>query len=244
MAQPGAKVKSSAQKGRGMLIDGDIPVTVRRSARARRMTLRVARANGEVVLTLPLRVPEADGRAFAESRAEWLRKTRARMPSQRLVRPGALIPVEGRALAITPAPVRVVRPEGAQLLVPDHRPAYVTVAAWLKHLAQQRLLAASGRYAAVIGRPFTSLALRDTRSRWGSCTVDGRLMFSWRLAMAPPAVLDYVAAHEVAHLRHMDHSAAFWAATARLMPDYQQHRDWLRINGHDLLSWQFRDGTD
>jgi predicted metal-dependent hydrolase len=91
--------------------------------------------------------------------------------------------------------------------------------------------AACDRHAAALGRQPRALSLRDTRSRWGSCTHDGRLMFSWRLAMAPPEVLDYVAAHEVAHLAHMDHSPAFWAATARLMPDYARHRAWLRAHG-------------
>ena len=90
------------------------------------------------------------------------------------------------------------------------------------------LRAACDRHAAALGRSYQAIVLRDTRSRWGSCTSDGRLMFSWRLAMAPLAVLDYVAAHEVAHLRHMDHSPRFWAAVAGLVPDYAQHRDWLR----------------
>ena len=100
---------------------------------------------------------------------------------------------------------------------------------------------ASDRHARALGRRFTALALRDTRSRWGSCTHEGRLMYSWRLAMAPPEVLDYVAAHEVAHLRHMDHSPRFWAAVAGLMPGYAIHRDWLRRHGADLMAWQFRD---
>ena len=86
----------------------------------------------------------------------------------------------------------------------------------------------------------TGIALRDTRSRWGSCTAQGRLMFSWRLAMAPDGVLDYVAAHEVAHLAHMNHAPAFWAEVGRLMPDWTARRDWLRRNGAALQAWQFR----
>ncbi|WJS83951.1 SprT family zinc-dependent metalloprotease [Paracoccus sp. TOH] len=223
-----------------ILVGGDIPVTLRRSARARRMTLRVARAGGEVVLTLPSRTSLSDGRAFAESRAEWLRRTRAGMPALQRAEHGALLPVEGRLRRITPAETRRVALTEEALLVPLGRPAGVVVEAWLKHLAQARLVAACDRHAAALGRGFRALALRDTRSRWGSCTHDGRLMFSWRLAMAPPEVLDYVAAHEVAHLAHMDHSPAFWAATGRLMPDYDRHRAWLRAHGHELLAWRFR----
>lgn len=223
------------------LVDGDIPVLLRRSSRARRMTLRVTRAEGQVVLTLPLRASLTEGRAFAESRAGWLRQVRAKMPPPSIVVHGALLPVEGFGLTVTPAPVRAVRVEGGQLLVPHGRPAGVVVAAYLKHLAHARLVPACDRHAARLGRKFRAISLRDTRSRWGSCTHDGRLMFSWRLAMAPPMVLDYVAAHEVAHLAHMDHSDEFWATTAHLVPDYRHHRNWLKQNGHDLMAWRFRD---
>jgi predicted metal-dependent hydrolase len=224
-----------------ILVGGDIPVILRRSARARRMTLRVARAGGEVVLTLPKRASVQDGRAFAESRAEWLRSMRAQMPALQIATHGALLPVEGRGRLITPSEQRRVALSDQALLVPQGRPAGVVVAAFLKHLAHARLTAACDRHARALGRSFSAMSLRDTRSRWGSCTHDGRLMFSWRLAMAPPEVLDYVAAHEVAHLAHMDHSPAFWAATARLMPDYAQRRAWLRAHGHELLAWRFRD---
>lgn len=231
-----------AKEQGSILIDGDIPVALRRSARARRMTLRVARAGGEVVLTLPVSVSLAEGRAFAESRAGWLRKTRAAAPQTSAVRAGSLIPVGGRMLRLTPTATRLVGIDGEHLIYPTHRPVGPTVSAWLKQMARNRLALACDRYARQIGRPYRALSLRDTRSRWGSCTHDGRLMFSWRLAMAPPEVLDYVAAHEVAHLRHMDHSPAFWAATGSLMPDYETRRQWLRQNGHELLAFTFDGG--
>lgn len=225
----------------GFLVGGDIPVLLRRSARARRMTLRVTRAGGEVVLTLPSRTSLSDGRAFAESRADWLRRIRAEMPALRRIVPGAMLPVEGVLRRITPtAEARLqLRPDA--LLLPQDRPAGVMVETWLRGLARDRLAAACDRHAAVLGHRFTALTLRDTRSRWGSCTHDGRLMFSWRLVMAPPQVLDYVAAHEVAHLRHMDHSDAFWRTTAALLPGFEQPRAWLRRHGHELLTWRFRD---
>lgn len=222
-----------------ILVGGDIPVLLRRSSRARRMTLRVTRAEGNVVLTLPLRATLKEGRAFAESRAEWLRRVRAEMPPLALVTAGALLPIEGEAFEITPAATRSVHIEGDRLLVPKGRPVGTVVAAYLRHLAHSRLIAACDRHAARLGKPFRAIALRDTRSRWGSCTHDGRLMFSWRLAMAPREVLDYVAAHEVAHLAHMDHSPAFWSATEGLFPGYHRQRNWLRQNGHELLAWRF-----
>ncbi|AGT09018.1 M48 family metallopeptidase [Paracoccus aminophilus] len=220
-------------------IDGDIDVTVRRSPRARRMTLRVARAGGAVVLTLPRAVSMAEGRAFAQSRADWLRKTRATMPQRTVARFGAALPYAGKRIVLTPAETKLVRLDGERLLMPAHRPAGVVSAAWLKHIARQKLARAADRYAARLGLSYRALTLRDTRSRWGSCTHDGRLMFSWRLAMAPEEVLDYVAAHEVAHLRHMDHSAAFWACCEALMPGHSVHRRWLKQHGHELLAWVF-----
>ena len=225
----------------GFVVGGDIPVRLRRSARARRMVLRVPRDGGDPVLTLPPRVSEAEGRAFAESRLVWLRRTRAALPPPQLVAPGSALPVEGRALTVTPHALRVAQVQGDRLLVPQNRPAGPVAAAFLKHLAHDRLRHACARHATALGRDFRAISLRDTRSRWGSCTADGRLMFSWRLAMAPPEVLDYVAAHEVAHLAHMDHSPRFWAAVERLMPGYRPRRDWLRRHGGDLTLWQFRD---
>ncbi|QBX35268.1 M48 family metallopeptidase [Paracoccus liaowanqingii] len=224
-----------------IILEDGLELRLRRSARARRMTLRVPRDGSGAVLTLPPGVPLAQGRDFALSRQDWLRRAMGRLPGLRLARPGAVLPVEGRALVLTPAAVRRPEPQGDALLIPEGRPAGPVVAAWLKQLALIRLRAACDGFSARLGRPYRAIVLRDTRSRWGSCTQDGRLMFSWRLAMAPPLVLDYVAAHEVAHLAHMDHSARFWAQTEALMPGHAPHRAWLKAEGGDLMLWRFRD---
>ena len=223
-----------------IVIAEGVHVVLRRSARARRMTLRVPRDGTDPVLTLPLRVPLAEGQAFALSKSEWLRQAQARIPQPRRAEAGAAIPVAGRALTITPADLRICRIEGDALLVPQGRPVAATVQAFLKHLAISALRPACDRHAAALGRDYRAIALRDTRSRWGSCSSDGRLMFSWRLAMAPPEVLDYVAAHEVAHLVHMDHSQHFWSVVEGLVPQWRQQRDWLRRHGGELMLWRFR----
>lgn len=223
-----------------MILENGTEVTLRRHAGARRMTLRVSRRDGSVTLTLPRRMPESRALAFLRQQGDWLSRALAALPPARVVAFGALLPVEGRALLLTPADVRAPQVEGEALILPGLRPPGLTAAAFLRGLAQARLAAASDRHAAALGRRFTAIALRDTRSRWGSCTDRGRLMYSWRLAMAPPEVLDYVAAHEVAHLAHMDHSPDFWAAVARLCPDYAARRAWLRAHGGTLHAWQFR----
>lgn len=221
-------------------LSGGAEVLLRRSARARRISLRVSRSDGRITLTLPPRVSEAEALAFAESKADWIARASRDAGRPRVVAPGARLPVEGRDLLITPAAVRMVTISGDRLLIPEGRPAGPVVAAFLKHVAHQRLGPAVDRHSGVLGRVPRALTLRDTSSRWGSCTSDGRLMFSWRLAMVPPEVLDYVAAHEVAHLAHMDHSPRFWRAVATLLPDYAPLRAWLRQHGGEIQGWQFR----
>lgn len=224
-----------------IIIEEGLAVRLRRSPRARRMTLRVPRDGSGAVLTLPVGVPLAEGQDFARSRRDWLRAAVGRLPLRQAAVPGAALPVEGRALILTPAPVRRAQVQDDRLLIPEGRPAGSVAAAWLKHLAMLRLRVACDRFAEALGRPYAAIALRDTRSRWGSCTHDGRLMFSWRLAMAPPVVLDYVAAHEVAHLAEMNHSPRYWAVVRRLLPGYEAPRRWLKQNGNQLHGWRFAD---
>ncbi|MGP9789340.1 M48 family metallopeptidase [Roseinatronobacter sp. NSM] len=219
-----------------------IQVTMRRCPRARRMSLRVSGLDGRVTLSIPKTVPKAAALGFLAEKAEWLRGALQRVPTQTPVQIGSTIAFKGLPLHIASGPTRGMHLEGDTLLVPpdsegDKTPA--RVAAFLKEHARRALVPAARAYAHTLGEAVTSISLRDTRSRWGSCTADGRLMFSWRLIMAPPVVLDYVAAHEAAHLRHMDHSRAYWACVADLMPAYQRHRTWLRQNGAQLHSYRF-----
>ena len=221
------------------ILPGDPPVAIqsRTHRRARRITLRIGAADGRVTLTRPPGVPEAEALAFARAREGWLRGKLEDRPRDVGVRPGEEVPVEGAPLVVTAAPGRA-RIEGGRLLVPEGR-AGPAAAALLKHLARDRLTAAADRHAAALGVEWGPLALRDPRGRWGSCSAAGRLMFSWRLAMAPPDVLDYVAAHEVAHRVRMDHSPAFWAVVERLRPDWRTARDWLHAEGPGLHRYRF-----
>jgi predicted metal-dependent hydrolase len=219
-----------------------IEITLRRSARSRRFSLRVSRATGQVTLTLPPRARESEAMAFVAAQEGWLRQALSALPTVAQVSLGDYLPVEGRLLRLVAGPGRMVRADGDVLLVPgDPAQAARRVAAYLKTLARTRLVAASDHYAALVGRRFSAISLRDTRSRWGSCTADAGLMYSWRLAMAPPDVLDYVAAHEVAHLVEMNHSPAFWAVVTRLRPDWKLQRHWLRTQGGALQAFRFGD---
>lgn len=218
-----------------------IDITLRRSPRARRMTLRVSRLDGRVTLSAPPSVSLRELSAFADERASWIRRALGEVAPPVAVATGTTLPFDGGSLTIFEDPAtRRSRQAGDRLLVTPGRAA-ASAAAHLKRIARERLTAASQAHAATLDRRFSAITLRDTRSRWGSCTADGRLMYSWRLIMAPPEVLDYVAAHEVAHLVHLDHSRAFWRTVARLCPDHAMHRDWLRAHGPALHRYCFQD---
>lgn len=218
-----------------------IEITLRRSPHTRRFSLRISRLDGRVTLSMPPRAREAEAMRFAAEQEGWIRRTLAQMPAQKVVQIGDVLPVEGRMLRLTPALGRSVRVEGDSLLLPgDPALAGVRTLGFLKVLARDRLAAACDHHAGRLGRPYARLTLRDTRSRWGSCAADGALMFSWRLIMAPPAVLDYVAAHEVAHLAEMNHSPAFWAVVERLYPGWQAQRAWLHREGQGLHGYRFQ----
>jgi len=217
-----------------------VEIILRRSARARRFSLRVSQLDGRVTLSMPPRAREAEAMEFARGHESWLRAALARRPTTSPLQMGDHLMVEGRLLTLAQGTSRSPHVAGDSLLLPGTPDqAGPRAAAFLKTLARDRLAAASDHYAAQIGRKITRITLRDTRSRWGSCAHDGALMYSWRLVMAPPPVLTYVAAHEVAHMVEMNHSDAFWAVVTRLYPGWQTQRKWLHTHGRDLHSAQF-----
>ncbi len=209
----------------------------RRSGCARRVSLRIDARAGAVVVTLPPRVGRGAGMALLVAEAAWVvERLAALAPAVALV-PGATVPLGGVPHVIRVVPGAVGRVVAGAILVeggPDF--AHRTVEL-LRAEARSRIAALVEHHAAALAvrpRP-CAVRLKDTRSRWGSCAPDGTLAFSWRLVMAPGWVLDYVVAHEVAHLREMNHSAGFWAHVAALTPHRNAAVAWLRANGPGLL---------
>ncbi|MCB1332447.1 MAG: M48 family metallopeptidase [Roseivivax sp.] len=219
-----------------------IPVVLRKSARARRISLRVSQLDGRVTVTLPTRVPEREAIAFVRDKERWLRGHLDRHEGPVEIAPGTVVPLRGAPLTVVQGQGRRILHSADTLTVPgpaETMPARLR--GWLREQARNALAEASDRHSAALGRRYARITLRDTRSRWGSCTADGALMYSWRLILTPPEVLDYVAAHEVAHLRHMDHSAAFWDTVRGLYGDWRSARAWLRDNGAALHRYRFDD---
>ena len=215
----------------------DRPVALRRNARARRLSLRLDAALGEVVVVAPLRASTQLITDFVTRHVDWVRRRRAAMPVRTPFLPGTEIPILGTPHRIIhdPAAGRTARVLNGELRVggpAEH--VGPRVLAWLKAEARRQLLARSRATALQLGVNVAAVTVRDTRSRWGSCASSGRISYSWRLLLAPEPVLDYVVAHEVAHLVEMNHSARFWAVVDRLHPDSDRCRAWLKAKGQDL----------
>lgn len=220
--------------------DPPIEIQLRKNARARRLTLRIPASGEGAVLTAPRHATQSQMVSFAKRNEAWLRdRMGAREPSQ-TPQLGSTLPFQGIEMIVSPGSGRTVVQNGATLEVPG-KPELVSrkLLAFLKVSARDALDQAVQRYATILDVKPGEMRLRDTRSRWGSCSSRGDLMFSWRLIMAPSDVLDYVAAHEVAHLLEMNHSQAFWAHVTRAFPGWESRRDWLRKEGAGLHRFRF-----
>lgn len=215
-----------------------VEIVLRRSQAARRISLRVSALDGRVTLSLPAHASARTALDFATDRQDWIRAQLARRAPQVAVGEGTILPVLGAERRV------VIGSRGlgpGEIGVRGDRPVGGQVAAIVKEAARAAIVPIAQGYASRIGRPHGRVTLRDTRSRWGSCSGQGNLNFSWRLALAPPEVLDYVVAHEVAHLRHLDHSRAFWTLLREMCPQMDAHKAWLRHHGAALHAWRFDD---
>jgi len=217
-----------------------VQVAVKRSALARRISLRIDPARG-AVLMLPVKARLAEGERFLLAHRVWLAERLARLPGPVTLGDGATIPLLGvpHPVRHVPGARRGVWVEGGEILVsglPEH--VGRRTADFLKTEAKRLIAPRAQDMAARLGRKPGRITVKDTKSRWGSCSSSGDLAFSWRLVLAPEQILDYVVAHEVAHLVQMNHSPAFWAVVESLVGDHRPARRWLKINGAGLHRFQ------
>lgn len=222
--------------------DGQVfRVALKRLSTSRRFTLRVRVATRDVLLTMPSRSTLKAAREFAERHAAWIGARLARLPRPIAFVDAAKTPLRGvdHTIVHRPGARGVVWIEngdkGPLICVSGDAPHIERrVHDFLKREARKDIEAAVARHAGRLGVAPRRITLRDTASRWGSCSSTGALNFSWRLILAPPEVLDYLAAHEVAHIVHMNHSPMFWKVTRRLFPETERAEAWLKINGAQL----------
>lgn len=216
---------------------GTVPVAWRRSGRARRISLRIDPREARVVVTLPPRAGRAAGVALLRTHADWVARSLASLPGAVRLADGASVMLGGVA-----HPIRHVPGEcggawieaGAIWVAGAAEHVARRVRDLLRREARRRLGAQAAAKAALAGLACRRLAVKDTRSRWGSCAPDGTVMFSWRLVMAPEDVQDYVVAHEIAHLRHMNHGPRFWELVEQLTPHRAFAVTWLAAEGARL----------
>ncbi len=211
------------------------------SDRAKRMALRLDPRKRVVHLVIPKRANMHTAYLFAEQNKEWIREKLRELPRQVPFKNGEILPILGRDRkiivlfneALKRTDIYLKKDE--LLVLTNKADPSVRIRRFLTELAREKLTSLALEKAGLIRRKVDEVVIKDTRSRWGSCSDDGRLSFSWRLIFAPIKSFDYVVAHEVAHLIHMDHSDNFWRVCERLSRDYEEGKDWMAENGHDLM---------
>jgi predicted metal-dependent hydrolase len=225
-------------------------VRLRRHRRARRYTLRIHAPTREVVLTMPPRGTIKDARDFAERHSDWIAARLGGLPRAAPFAPGVVVPLRGQPHRIAHRRGRgtvwsELDGRGERLLCVAGDAPHVDrrIGDFLKREARRDLEAACRKYADRLGVSYKRLSVRDQTSRWGSCSTTGALSFSWRLILAPPYVLDYLAAHEVCHIVEMNHSPRFWRMLDRVCPASARAKSWLDTHGNDLHRYGLPDDS-
>jgi predicted metal-dependent hydrolase len=243
-AQPGA---TTAVVQREHVVAGrTLPLKIVENDRARRLTLRIDTGGQGLRITVPPGLRQGEVELFLSRQQGWLEQRLAKVPQQPQVRPGISMPLRG-------VPHRILHePDGRGTVRPDCRggePVLIVngdirhlprrLADFLKREARRDIEPLVAKHCERLGKRASAVRYRDTSSRWGSCTSNGTLSFSWRIMMAPAPVVDYLVAHEVAHLKEMNHGPRFWSLCAELCPDTERCKSWLKRNGGALQAIQF-----
>lgn len=217
------------------------PIHIRKHKTARHLIVRYQPLEGALTLTLPRYVAIGQGLRFLEERRGWIeREIRAHSGRARQFVVGQTISMLGKDYTIAHEPGRgVVRIDENRIIVPgDEEFLARRLQDWLKARARTEITRLAQQHAARIGKPIRKIGIRDTSSLWGSCNAEGSLSFSWRLVLAPYAVLNYVVCHEVAHLEELNHSPAFWRVVDGLCPHWKEARQWLKVHGKALYAYR------
>lgn len=255
MVYAGAMRINALSRGRGSRVPAErlhavagreLALRVVENERARRLTLRIEPDGRGLRVTVPPGLAPGEVERFLDRNNGWLETRLKKLPARPEVRPGISIPVRGKPHAIVHAPatrgtVTQTLEDGAPVLLVhgDRRHLPRRLADFLKREARRDIEALVAKHTATVGRKAKAVRLGDTTSRWGSCSSAGVLSFSWRTMMAPPTVIDYLVAHEVAHLQEMNHGPKFWKLCRELCPRTDEARAWLKRNGSALQAIHF-----
>jgi predicted metal-dependent hydrolase len=228
------------RNGQRLPLDG-VAARLSVNPRARRLSIRIDARAGEAVLIAPSERKLAEVVAFARTKASWMRERLAERPHGTPLEPGATINLFGRPTRLVAAggagAARLTEDEDGPVIVSGGEgQAYARrVENLFKRVARETLQTRTDVHLRTLGQRPVKMSIADPKSRWGSCSPHNRsIRYSWRVVMAPPAVIDYLAAHEVAHLVHADHSPAYWSVVQGLIGDHRPYRKWLRDHGPAL----------
>lgn len=220
----------------------DFPFEVKESRRARRISIKIKETTKVVYITIPRGVNSNVVNKFVEEKIGWIRKNLEKTVQPETVSLGSTLPIEGLLREVT-----LNENLKTNFELQSDRINLKTLSPSCGEQTRQALISLSHdvflgwslKYAEKLNVNFSKISIKDPKTRWGSCSSSGSLMFSWRLIMAPPVVGRYVAAHEVSHLLHLNHSKDFWLAVFSLCPNYESHRLWLKNNGKNLHKFVF-----
>lgn len=216
---------------------------VRISNQAKRMALRLDARKRTVRLVVPGRAALQQAYRFARDNESWIQDKLASLPRPIGLEDGSVLPVFGQDRQIVILYNKALKCTDIQLkrkeilVLTNKEDPSARIKRFLMDTAEERLSALAAIKAAKIRRRIKDITIKDTRSRWGSCSDTGQIALSWRLMFAPVKAMDYVVAHEVAHLVHMDHSDNFWRVCEKLCRDYETGRVWMRDNGNELMRY-------
>ena len=219
----------------------DFPLKVIKSPRAKRLTLKVDSKERQAILSIPPRCTQKQAIAFVRTHQEWILNGLKNLPQIQKFTSGQSISLFGKKILIQHAPEKRwgARIEKDILYVSGgseftHR----RVKDFIKKEAQKKFLSLSQKLATKINCSVNDVVIKDTKSRWGSCSSLNNINYNWRLALAPQEVIDYIVAHEVSHLAHQDHSEEFWECVATLCPNYETGQEWLKQHGKELYIFE------
>ena len=220
-----------------------MPIEVNQIIRSKRKTLAlIIKSDGSLIVRVPLRTPERTIKEFIEKNANWVHKKQAEAlaalpPAPKQYTPGELFMYLGNAY-----PLEIVKGQRKPLILGEYFQlaqsaqgnARLAFERWYRAQARQILCERVNFYASQYDFQYKRIGITSARTRWGSCSANGALNFSWRLILAPMQAVDYVVIHELVHTVIHNHSRQFWAKVQKILPDFMEHRKWLRQHGQML----------
>jgi predicted metal-dependent hydrolase len=221
-----------------------MPIAVNQIIRSKRKTLAlIVKPDASLVVRAPLRTPEISIWEFVEQHAGWIEKKQAEALAARLPAPKQYVPGEMFPYLGTTYPLEITKGQKKPLILEAsfklaesaQSQAALAFEHWYRGQAKQILSERVNLFADQYGFQYQKIGITSARTRWGSCSVNGSLNFSWRLILAPIAAVDYVVIHELVHTVHHNHSKRFWQRVEKIMPDYKERKKWLRKNGQPLM---------